>query len=93
MPRAAVRTIVVAHARPFVRPWGVAAVAKVVIKEPSHLFPRRVRIANDNSLARQNRDIPDPTTLEVAAEFFVLHAYCLDRGRLAIFQIDRHRQD
>ena len=38
MPRAAMRTIVVAHARPFVGPATLAAGASVVIAEPGHRY-------------------------------------------------------
>lgn len=75
MPRTAIGAIVVAHARPFVAPFGIAASTFVVVAVPSRDQPsvreprRRIsmkisnhfsfQIANDNSRATRNRDSRD----------------------------------
>ena len=85
MARPAMRTVVVAHARPFVCPGRIAAGASVVVEEPGHLFavqdtiavdfqeskPNRPKTASDKSRARQNRDTLDHARLGAVDGFSV----------------------
>lgn len=66
------RAIVVAHARPLVRPIAVAAGASIVVAVPGH-SPNPVarltfRISHDSTRETRNRDNPDRAEIEAADE-------------------------
>lgn len=67
--RAAERTIVITHGRPFIEPCSIATFAEIVITEPSQ-FRINPSIANGSSRAIGSRDSLGHGEIEVAGEFF-----------------------
>lgn len=70
MPRTAMATVVVAHARPFVCPSRITAIANVVVAVPSHSGLRKISpaSANDNILGLRNPDNLDLSRIEAVVE-------------------------
>lgn len=93
VPSAAVRAIVIAHARPFIGPLAAAPCAFVVIAIPSHLNTRRwFSLANDNIPVIRNPENLDLLEIAAVDEFLAGHCDSLDRGGQAWLQTHTRHQ-